>query len=485
VRAILEHVRRRDTTPDHEQGPPFDCGDLALHLMKSDLGLPGELMELVIAALIRTGELVAVDAHGVAQPWRVLRPPLRSSVRAVSRAPLLRVSEWQELGRLARAILNCGVISANRTTQQSLWDQFLEARDEYARHTARVKAQLQELSARLGHSGQRWEETRQSLAALDQFFAAFDEALPAPAGLREALAHATPYLGASGGRVQLRHLFDFAQDLDEFLRGPAQEILAIHAYVNDPSLTIDNHSELVRIRNRLQAYLASGEDLFRDRTHLVRTAQAFMTAYRRAYLACHAAQYRPARFEPYTAFRESEEYQALARLSRLAVEAKMDRDAVDGLLDDQLAQRCMVTGLAEALNDRPTCPRCALRLDDDVRLMSVDQIREATVEAIWSYIEAMRAPNVATAVAGYLESLGPESDARRALERAMALRPKARPREAFAAFPDDVIAHLNRALGGQLVHSRRLDVLAAKLVDKTLTPAEVARIFHHWLHESG
>jgi hypothetical protein len=235
----------------------------------------------------------------------------------------------------------------------------------------------------------------------------------------------------------------------------------------------------------LQAYLASGEDLFRDRTHLVRTAQAFMTAYRRAYLACHAAQYRPARFEPYTAFRESEEYQALARLSRLAVEAKMDRDAVDGLLDDQLAQRCMVTGLAEALNDRPTCPRCALRLDDDVRLMSVDQIREATVEAIWSYIEAMRAPNVATAVAGYLESLGPESDARRALERAMALRPKARPREAFAAFPDDVIAHLNRALGGQLVHSRRLDVLAAKLVDKTLTPAEVARIFHHWLHESG
>ncbi|MBM3497424.1 MAG: hypothetical protein FJX74_02030 [Armatimonadetes bacterium] len=485
VRAVVDHIRRRDTTPEHEAGPAFDCVDLALHLMKAELGLPGELSELTLAVLIRTGQLVAIDAQGVTLPWRLVKLPLRSSVKSVARAPALRMAEWQELGRLARAILGVGVVSPNRATQQSLWEQFLTARDEYARHSARVKAQLQELAARLGHGGQRWEETRQALAALDHFFSAFDETLPAPAGLRQALSHATPYLGAAGGRAQLRTLFDFAQDLDDFLRGPAKDILAIHAYVHDPSLTIDNHSELIRIRNRLLQYLSSGEALFRDRSQLVRTAQAFMTAYRRAYLACHAAQHRPARFEPYATLRESTEYQALDRLSRLAVEVKVGRDAIDGIIEDQLAQRCAVSGLAEALNERPTCPRCALRLDDEIRLMTVEQIREATVEAIWSYIEEINGPTISAAIAGYVESLGPDSEARRALDRATALRPRARPREVLAAFTEDVIAHLNRALGGQLVHSRRLDVLAAKLVDRTLTPAEITRLFHSWLHEEG
>jgi hypothetical protein len=117
--------------------------------------------------------------------------------------------------------------------------------------------------------------------------------------------------------------------------------------------------------------------------------------------------------------------------------------------------------------------------------MTAEQIREATVEAIWAYMDELRAPAIANAIAAYQESLGPESEARRALEQALTLRPKARPREVLTAFTEDVIAHLNRALGGQLVHSRRLDVLAAKLVDRTLTPAEITRIFRAWLNEDG
>lgn len=481
VRWILDHLRRRDTTPEHEQGPPVKCADLALHLLKSELGLPGELTELALAVLIRTGHLAAIDEHGVTQSWRTLTLPLRSSVRAVARAPLLRMGEWHELGRLARAILGAKVVAPSRTTQEALWEQFLQARDDYAKHAARVKAQLQELSARLGHGGQRWEESRQALAALDRFFSAFDDTLPAPAGLQRALAHASPYLSASGGRVQLRTLFDFARELDEFLRGPAREILAIHDYIHDPGLTIENHSELVRIRGRLLQYLASGEALFRERSQLVRTAQAFMTAYRRTYLAWHAAQYRAARFEPYNTLRDSEEYQALVRLSRLVLDVKVTRDAIDGMIEDQLAQRCPMTGLAEALNERPTCPRCALRLDDELRLVSPDHIRHAMVDAISGYIAQLHNPPVAKAIATYIESLGPKNEARQAMERAMALRTTARPREVLAAFTEDVIAHLNRALGGRLIHARRLDALAARLVDRTLTKAEVMRLFSAWL----
>ncbi|MGQ9732113.1 MAG: hypothetical protein ACUVX8_12670, partial [Candidatus Zipacnadales bacterium] len=481
VRMVLELLRHHDTKSEHEQGSPVDCSDLALRLMKSELGLPGELSELVIAALIRTGHLAAIDSNGVTQPWRSLDLPIRASVRQVARAPLLRMAEWQELGRLSRAILGTGIISPNRATQETLWEEFLKARDEYVRHSARVKTQLQELSARLGHSAQRWDDTRQVLAALDEFFQAFDENLLAAAGLQRALQHATPYLSASGGRVRLRTLFDFVHELHDFLRGPAQEILAIHTYITDPSLTIENHTELIRIRDRLRQYISSGEALFHDRTQLIRTAQAFMTAYRRAYLAWHTAQHRPTRFEPYANLRDSIEYHALERLSRLVIEVDVNRDTIEGMIEDQLAQRCTISNLAESLHDRPTCPRCGLRLDEEVRLVTVDQIREAMCQAIEAYLARIHSPEVANAVHAYAESLGSTSELQRNLERALSLRPKARPREVLAVFSEDVIAHLNRALGGQLVHSRRLDILATRLVDRTLTRKEVTRIFTEWL----
>lgn len=482
VRAVADVMRRRDRTPEHETGPPFECTELALHMVKSEFGLPGELFELVIATLLRTGHIVALDDGGVAQPWQRLQTPIRDSVSRVARAPLLRWSDWQEVGRLARSVLGVGVVKPDRATQESLWRDFVEAGETYARRSAALKAQLQELAARLGHGGQQWEETRQALAALDQFFNCFDDNLPAAAGFREVLAHTAPYLKATGGRVKLRVLLDFAHELDDFLQGPARELVAIHDYLNDPSLAIDNHSELVRIRDRLLTYLQSGEDLLRDRTALMRTAQAFMAAYRRAYLAWHAAQHRPALFEPYATFRQSVEYAALARLSRLALDVEMDRSAIDAMLDDQVAQQCTASGVAEALNDRPVCPRCALRLDSEVRLVRMEKIREAALDAICGYITELKAPETANAVRAYAASLPKASEVRDALQHALALPPKARPREVQAVFTDDLIAHLNRALGGQSVHYRALHDLSTRLVDRTLTQTEIVRIVEAWLN---
>jgi len=482
VRAVLELVRRRDRSPEHEQGPPFECADLALHMLKSELGLPGELFELVIATLLRTGQIVALDDNDAALPWWRVEPPIRQHVARVARSPLLQYAEWQEVGRLARAVLGSGVVTPDRATQELLWEELLTERERHARRSAALKAQLQELSARLGQSGQRWEETRQALNALDQFFNLFDENLPAATGLKEVLARTAPYLRAVGGRVYLRALLEFVQELEDFLKGPAKELIGIHGYIHDPSLAIENHSELVRVRDRLMAFLESGEDLLRDRTALMRTAQAFMAAYRRAYLGWHAAQYRPALFEPYAAFRQSLEYSAVERLSRLALEMEVSKATIDGMIEDQAAQRCAAQGLAEALNDRPVCARCGLRLDDEVRLVSVEQIREATLEAIRATLARLRSPEVSPMVRSYAESLPDGSEARRAIEQAFSLPPKARPREVLAIFTEDLIAHLNRGLGGQSVHSRRLHPLSAQLVDRTLTRGEIKRIVETWLN---
>ncbi len=481
VRAVMDALRRRDRTPEHETGPPFECAELALHMVKSELGLPGELFELVTATLLRTGYLVAIDGNGITQPWQKLRTPVRDSVARVARAPLLRWPEWQEVGRLARSVLGVGVVKPDRATQESLWRNFVRAGDLYARRSAALKAQLQELAARLGHGGQQWDETRQALASLDQFFNCFDDNLPAAAGFKEVLAQTAPYLKATAGRVRLRVLLDFAHELDDFLQGPAKELIALHGYLHDPGLSIDNHSELVRVRDRILSYLQSGEELLRDGTALRRTAQAFMAAYRRAYLAWHAAQYRPALFEPYAAFRQSVEYAAVNRLSRLAVNVEVDRSAIDAMIDDQVAQQCTASGVAEALNERPVCPRCTLRLDDEVRLVKVERIREAAADAIRGYVTELKTPETAAAIRAYAASLPKTTEVREAVQHVLAVPPKIRAREVLAIFSDDVIAHLNRALGGQSVHYRRLHDLSAKLVDRTLTRAETVRIVEGWI----
>jgi hypothetical protein len=482
VRAVLELIRRRDRSADHEQGPPVECADIALHMVKSELGLPGELLELVIATLLRTGEVVALDEGGAALPWWRVEPPIRKNVAQVARSPLLQYEQWHEVGRLARAVLGSGVMSPDRATQETVWEQLLTERERHARRSAALKAQLQELAARLGQSGQRWEETRQALSSLDQFYNLFDENLPAAAGLKEVLANTGPYLRVVGGRVYLRGLLEFVHDLEDFLKGPAKELVALHEYIHDPTLTIENHSELVRVRDRLVAFLESGEDLLRDRTSLMRTAQAFMAAYRRAYLAWHSNQYRPALFEPYATLRQSPEYAALERLSRLALEVDVSRATIDGMIEDQVAQRCGVSGLAEALNDRPVCPRCGLRLDDELRLIGLDQIREAIADAIRAYLTRLRAPDVAAVTQAYVASLPEGGEARRAVQQALLLPPKAKPREVLAVFTEDLIAHLNRGLGGQSVHSRRLNSLSAQLVDRTLTRGEIRRILETWLN---
>jgi len=52
---IINRIRARDQTPETERGRPLSCPDLAQHMIKSEMGLPPELFELLITSLIRAG----------------------------------------------------------------------------------------------------------------------------------------------------------------------------------------------------------------------------------------------------------------------------------------------------------------------------------------------------------------------------------------------------------------------------------------------
>ena len=123
--------------------------------------------------------------------------------------------------------------------------------------------------------------------------------------------------------------------------------------------------------------------------------------------------------------------------SRLAVNVEVDRSAIDAMIDDQVAQQCTASGVAEALNERPVCPRCTLRLDDEVRLVKVERIREAAADAIRGYVTELKAPETAAAIRAYAASLPKTTEVREAVQHVLAVPPKIRAREVLAIFSDD------------------------------------------------
>jgi hypothetical protein len=125
IRAVIDYMERRDRSGHRTR--PFECGELALFMLKSDIGLPGELFELVITALLRTGQLVAVGEDGAPVPWQQLATPIRQHVHFVPRpSQHAGVAGGGRLGAPCSALR----LSAEPHDAEALWSS--SRRDGYA-----------------------------------------------------------------------------------------------------------------------------------------------------------------------------------------------------------------------------------------------------------------------------------------------------------------------------------------------------------------
>ncbi|MEN6549416.1 MAG: hypothetical protein ABFE07_25500 [Armatimonadia bacterium] len=476
---VMDRVRRRDQTVETEPGRPVACQDLALYMLKSPFGLPPELFELVIAALIRTGYLVPMDAERrVLQP-RFVSIPLSEGVAFVARSPLLGTADWHDLTRVCRVLLERMVPRADHPLQTELWEALCDAKEERLHELGRLHKIVEALRVRLEQPTVVWSETFGCLDELQEVYEAIDpEHLPAE-GLQQFLGQVRPLL--QGTPMALSLLLRQLALLDTFLARTAPDVVVIYDYLRSEELASLDDGDLQTRRGQLLMLIGQGEKLIADETSFRRQIQILLSVYKRRYIAWHTRCYRMSVFDKYRSLRTSPELRVLTHLQRLELKLPHQGPHAVELVEAQEARRCTYAGLSEALDQAPTCPECGVRLDEEVELTPLEDIKEVAEREIGAYVERLRRPDFQAALREYTLALPSRGELVTKLEQLLNLSEAPPARTLLSILSDDVIIHLNRVLSGKTVRPRDFGQLRSALAGRTLSKEEAQQLFQRWL----
>jgi len=481
---IMRRIRQRDQTPQHEQGRPLSCADLAQHLLKSPLGLPPHLFELTVAVLVRLGYLVALDADQQALRFDDIKLPFAAHVRYLARPALLPLSSWGALSKVARAVLDRGISGPSLRNQHQIWQELVAARQQQLSRLSQINQQLDELIAALDQSPQQWEKAARDLDAATEFYEMINPSKPSSEGIGEFVARLEPHLDNDDENMLLRKLLRRIDGLEEFVQQLGPELVKIKQYVTSPMLQLPETGQLLRRRDELLEAIESGEQVIADQLSFHRAVQIFLTRYKRHYLNWHSQAHRDPAFEHYRRFRASPDFRALSQLQGLDIKVEYTAAQIGEIIENLLSRCCHNPNLGEDLGQQPVCPQCRLQLGQELQLPPVQQLQEATQEGLSEYFSVLSATSLRQKLNTYAQALPPRTEVASKLQAIVGISDQPSPQQILSLFTDDVIGHINRVLAGKTLIPRNFGQLRDALADRALTKREAQALFAAWLEGS-
>lgn len=478
---VMQRIRARDQTPETQRGRALICADLAEHLLKSELGLPPELFELLIAALIRRGYLMALDAEDEPVQLADIPTPISRHLQSVARPALLSYEHWQLLSRLCRIVFDQAISHPDHAAQAVVWEALIEAREEWLERVEQLRTGIDELRERLDQPQAVWRESLAALTHVERFFGLIDPAAYPAEGLSALLEKAVPYLEAGNGVSKLRDLLRVVELLEQFVERTGPQLVELQRYLTDDDLWLPEESDLVDLRDRLLEVVRAGEGAVGEEQSLVRVTQVFFARYKRHYSSWHNAVYRASEFEPYNSLRASPEMRVLATLDRLDLEVEHDLRFVNDQIERELAKRCREMNLSQGLESSPVCASCGLRLGQELNLRPPEDIHQMAAQGVAEYVARIRSHTNQQALAEYIRSLPHRGETVRKLAQMVRLPEEVGARSLMPLLGDDVITHMQRALSGQQVRARSLSELRQKLAGRTLSREEALELAREWI----
>ena len=484
---VMRRIRARDQTPETQRGRPLACSDLAAHLLKSEIGLPPELFELLITALIRSGYLVGLDAQQKPVRLEQIRTPVSRHLQFVARPALLSYEQWQLLSRICRIVLDGAIASPGHAVQALIWESFVAAREEWLTRVQLLRERLDRLRQRLGQPVRAWREVMATLQHTERFFDLIEPESYASEGLAQLLAGVEPFLEPTNGATKLRELLRVVELLDHFVDEVGPDLVRMRDYLASDDLWLPEDSELPELREKLMQLILSGEQAVGEEMAFVRLRQVFMTRYKRRYAAWHSACHRASEFEPYERLRASSEMRVLAQLDRLSSALggiEHDVTHLNERIERELTKRCRELNLSQALDQSPVCPACGVRHGEELNLVPVEELEELAERGVAEYVAALRSPVHQQAIAHYLQTLPHRGETVRKLAEIVRLPEGAGARLLMSLLGEDVLTHLQRALSGQQIAPRSLGDLRRLLAGRTLSRTEALQLLEQWI-DSG
>jgi len=350
------------------------------HFSKNDWGLKSEQTTLAVSALLRSGELSALDNKGGILAPSQIGMPLRRAIHALRPGQLLDEEIWSRTQNLVALLTNENLTSLSFATQERAKRLLLQWRDETQAAAELSQARLRQLQRALNQSPNQWPQIENTLQQLATAFEKMNDDGETTSFLQHASSLDLESLRATLGRWQT---------MQAQLETSHAELLATHRLLTHSGL--NTPTELQLLRAEILGRLENGEAVLQEE-NLLTQSQTWRAEYSRLYQDWHAAQYDSARWNSLRRFQNSDELRALQRLSTLQSRPFPQFAEIQNAINEELRKHCAREGVL--LPGEATCNACNLRFGERVSIRDAREIEAIAAGAIIAFHRAVQEESV-------------------------------------------------------------------------------------------
>lgn len=441
-------------------------------LAKSEFGLTHELTQLVVAAMLRLGWIVALDHSGNVILTENISTPLTRTVATLQPTRVLSDDEWERVRTLLSALFENVPKTLSPENQQRLWIQLRDEANAWKLTAKDISARLAQWRRELNQNELQWNRTIENIHLCIELASLALQPMPAADGLRQ-WGDGVSALGLNPEK--LKRWRDDLNSASEFFATSSQFLSAARFLTSLGWLP----GELAERRSRLLSELQSGEKLLVNWKHWIDEFHQFQNSYANTYIAHHETVHNSEEFKQLQQLKQSEQVRLLTFLSSLPEAPECGREAIRQM-ESALTQQCSETPLSIHihLSRSPFCPKCGLTLDKTLSV-DVDAIYSGIANALVS-LKGWFCDEVQKAKVRCFLSAVPMPD-KAMLESVLSLTPESSDEKwIFLLTVSDL---LQKALSPFAIVEVELGEICSLLEGRYLTCHEATELFRKWLSE--
>ncbi len=454
--------------------------ELEGRLRKGSFGLTPELVELVIAGLVRAGYLRGLD--GFLSPLHLsqISTPMCDNLPFLMKASPLSEKEQTWLSAVGKRLFGYDADSLDLAEQEVLWDHLRGWTKRASADLPEMREHLEEFIHSLGQEKIRWSTSCALLQQITRLLEKDFSYVASAPGVSLFLEAAQQTVG--GPEKTIDALEGFA-GLRQFLRQYASALQQAHLYLGDSRLTLPEKS-LAKQRTALLDKFTAGEEMIPHGASLVAAWKKLHHGYAVRYQAWHAHQHSLARFRAYLELKKSEGFRLGERLAHAGIDERGDFASFVSKLNSALSLHCDGSALTGVLESSPVCPECELRLGASLALPDAREMGgrlEAEVEKMQARlfdrqrIALLRKRLLAEA----------PGELRRRLEKLLSTSGGLTRPELTGLLSPEAAEWMRRQLSLRVAARRRSGELTELFGHREMTKGQALRLFLCWLDEQN
>lgn len=344
---------------------------LDAYFSKSEWGLKSEQLAPALCSLLRSGELVSLDARGQALQASKIGMPLRRSVHAVRPGDLLDENRWLQLQGIVQLFTNEKLGPRSFEEQERARLLLSQWHDETQAQFELATARFNQLRRALHDTEAPWPRTQSTLASLS--------------GLLHRFEGFAPDSITDLNSDTLQPIVMAWREMWHKLETGQAGLLTHYALLSHPELSAP--PELQSVRRELLARFQSGEAVLDD-GELLRDAAQWREEYARQYQEWHEAQHNSTRWNSLRRLLGSDELRALERVTILRSRPFPAAQVLREEIENELRKQCPRDGVL--LPGEATCNACRLRFGQRVLVRDPNDVTGQIAQIFAAFATSLR-----------------------------------------------------------------------------------------------